>query len=316
MRPSPEALLPHMLELVSAAGSQAPDAGGRWRALWDELLRPARIDSVPAVAGARVEGQGQVLIVPGPLDLPALRLEGAGRGGRLFNRADAQLAGQVSRIVGQALVAQRARELGAREERQRIADDLHDDRGARLLSLAQSSESPTAARLAREAIDEMRLALRGLTGRPVPLEQWLADWRAETVARADAAGLCCQWRDRVAAPLAGALLPAAPALQLARVLREAVSNVLRHAQANALWVDWQVDGGALVLTVEDNGRGLAAEPAPVAALPGGHGLPGMQRRMTRLGGTVVIERRVEGGTRVQARMPLLTWATDAQRADR
>ena len=67
------------------------------------------------------------------------------------------------------------------KERKRIAADLHDDLGAKLLTIVHTSESERISTLAREALEEMRLSVRGLTGKPVRLADALADWRAETV---------------------------------------------------------------------------------------------------------------------------------------
>ncbi|TXC66942.1 hypothetical protein FSC37_17735 [Piscinibacter aquaticus] len=69
------------------------------------------------------------------------------------------------------------------QERKRIAADLHDDLGAKLLTIVHTSESERISTLAREALEEMRLSVRGLTGKPVRLGDALADWRAETVMR-------------------------------------------------------------------------------------------------------------------------------------
>ena len=67
------------------------------------------------------------------------------------------------------------------KERKRIAADLHDDLGAKLLTIVHTSESERISTLAREALEEMRLSVRGLTGKPMRLADALADWRAETV---------------------------------------------------------------------------------------------------------------------------------------
>ena len=88
------------------------------------------------------------------------------------------------------LTVQRVEELTARrveqftqQERRRIASDLHDDLGAKLLTIVHTSDSARIPQLAREALDEMRLSVRGLAGKPVRLDEALADWRAEVMTR-------------------------------------------------------------------------------------------------------------------------------------
>jgi hypothetical protein len=61
------------------------------------------------------------------------------------------------------------------KERKRIAGDLHDDLGAKLLTIVHTSESERISTLAREALEEMRLSVRGLTGKPMRLADALAD---------------------------------------------------------------------------------------------------------------------------------------------
>ena len=78
-------------------------------------------------------------------------------------------------------------------ERKRIAADLHDDLGAKLLTIVHTSESERISTLAREALEEMRLSVRGLTGKPVRLADALGDWRAEIVSRLAQAGIEGDW---------------------------------------------------------------------------------------------------------------------------
>ena len=78
-------------------------------------------------------------------------------------------------------------------ERKRIAADLHDDLGAKLLTIVHTSDSERISTLAREALEEMRLSVRGLTGKPVRLVDALGDWRAEVVSRLAQAGIEADW---------------------------------------------------------------------------------------------------------------------------
>ncbi|MEY4767034.1 MAG: hypothetical protein RI907_3707, partial [Pseudomonadota bacterium] len=83
----------------------------------------------------------------------------------------------------------------AEKERKRIAADLHDDLGAKLLTIVHTADNDRISTLAREALEEMRLSVRGLTGRPMVLCDALADWRAEVVSRLGQAGIECEWRN-------------------------------------------------------------------------------------------------------------------------
>lgn len=189
----------------------------------------------------------------------------------------------------------------AAAERQRIASDLHDDLGAQLVTIAQASlyagDISRVAELARQALTDMRLSVRGLTGEPTPLPHVLADWRSETVERLTLAGVTVLWNAND--PPLHWMLPARMQVQLTRILREAVSNVIRHSGARRCWVDIRVASDHLQLGVEDDGRGF--DPTLASQ---GHGLGNMLRRSRVLGGSLEIVPRDGGGVCVRLGVPL------------
>jgi len=87
---------------------------------------------------------------------------------------------------------------------------------------------------------------------------------------------------------------------LYRVAQEALTNVARHAAATRaqLALVPERDGQALLLTVDDDGRGMPAEKSP-----GGLGLFGMAERVAILGGSLVVAPSPHGGVRVAVRVP-------------
>lgn len=191
----------------------------------------------------------------------------------------------------------------AESERRRIASDLHDDLGAQLLTIAQASqrggEPDRVARMARQAMEEMRLSVRGLTGEAARAANVLADWRAETVTRLAEAGFQAEWLAEE--PPDELVLPARTHVQLTRVLREAVSNAIRHSGGRRCTVRIGFEGGRLRMEVEDDGRGLAPG---VGSRTGGHGLPNIERRVRHLGGEHRFEQAAGGGTRLCLAVPL------------
>lgn len=201
------------------------------------------------------------------------------------------------------LAGLRARE-AVQEERRRIASDLHDDLGARLLHIAHEStrrgDRDDLAGMARQALDEMRLSVRGMVSEPSSASDVLADWRAETVQRLAAAGLRAEW---VAPdPPPGVQVPARAQVQLTRVLREAVSNTIRHSGGHCCRVSVQVTADVLSLSVEDDGVGLSDDA--LAEQGRGHGLGGIQRRVRILGGQQIWRRSSLGGACLWVAVPL------------
>jgi signal transduction histidine kinase len=90
--------------------------------------------------------------------------------------------------------------------------------------------------------------------------------------------------------------------ELGRVLEEALENVRRHAQTCNAWVMVKTQDDHLVLRVDDDGRGMAAQQNP-----GRYGLIGMRERVAVLNGSLKIEPNSRMGTRIEARVPLKTF---------
>jgi len=185
-------------------------------------------------------------------------------------------------------------------ERKRIAADLHDDLGAKLLTIVHTSESDRISTLAREALEEMRLSVRGLSGRPVRLADALADWRAETVLRLGQANIEAEWRGP--AEESEQLLPARTFVQTTRVLREAVSNIIKHSGASHCSVSTSVSAREFGVTVQDNGRGIPLELD--GRLDRGHGMASMKHRAKQLQGQCLVESAPGYGTVIRLTLPL------------
>jgi signal transduction histidine kinase len=114
------------------------------------------------------------------------------------------------------------------------------------------------------------------------------------------AGIAPTWR--IDAPDEALRMPGHRALELLRVLQEALTNVLKHAAATQVRVVLAAEGDGLLVAVEDDGRGL-----PAGAGQGGsaRGLAGMRRRAQRLGARLQID-SVPGRTRIALRVPRAT----------
>ena len=88
---------------------------------------------------------------------------------------------------------------------------------------------------------------------------------------------------------------------LTRVLREAVSNVIRHSAAAVCTVRLQWTGERMKLSVQDNGKGL--DPA-AGSSPVGHGLPNIERRVRHLGGSFRLVTAPDGGALLEVEVPV------------
>jgi signal transduction histidine kinase len=191
-------------------------------------------------------------------------------------------------------------------ERKRIAADLHDDLGAKLLTIVHTSDSERISTLAREALEEMRLSVRGLTGKPVRLIDALGDWRAEVVSRLGQAGIEADWS--APAEELPQTLSARAFVQTTRILREAVSNVIKHSGATHCSLSCDLADGDMQIVVRDNGNGIPMELD--GRLDRGHGMASMKHRAKQLQGQCLVESGPGYGTVIRLTLPL-TRATEA-----
>ncbi|MBB4887544.1 two-component system sensor histidine kinase DesK [Streptomyces netropsis] len=194
--------------------------------------------------------------------------------------------------------------LAVAEERLRFGRDMHDVLGRNLAVIALKSElavrlagrgSPAALdemtevqRIAQESQREVRDVVRGYRGADLHTE--LAGARSVLAA----AGIDCRIDDK-----AGEELPPAAQSALAWVVREATTNVLRHADAGRCAVRMRVVEGVAVLVMENDGV-----PSGPDGPDGGSGLAGLRERLADLGGTIAAERRPPAAFRLTARVPL------------
>jgi two-component system, NarL family, sensor histidine kinase UhpB len=185
-------------------------------------------------------------------------------------------------------------------ERKRIAADLHDDLGAKLLTIVHTSDNERISTLAREALEEMRLSVRGLTGKPVRLLDALGDWRAEVVSRLAQAGVEGDWSSPT--DDVPQMLSARAYVQTTRILREAVSNIIKHSGASQCSLKCSIGNGDFLLIIQDNGNGIPMELD--GRLDRGHGMSSMKHRAKQMQGQCLVESAPGYGTVIRLTLPL------------
>jgi signal transduction histidine kinase len=182
------------------------------------------------------------------------------------------------------------------EERERIYADLHDDIGAKLLTLSYANRDPATADQARTVLQDLRDVVSRSRGAPGRLLDVLADICQECTHRVDAMGGHLDWQQ--AEDLPDPPLDHGQALHLYRIVREAMSNAIRHGQARRLRVRAQRRDQTLLLDVTDDGPGLDRQ------VPEGRGADNMRHRAAELQGTIRWDAGTNGGTKVLLQFPL------------
>ena len=249
-----------------------------------DLFEPLELGAAPRVPRrSRVIGGGAGLVVPARAAgddevATALLLRFAQRGQRLFTHEDARLADRVVEQLRRAVVYDRAVERGRHEERQRLAQDLHDDIGARLLTLMYQAPNPAMEDYIRHTLQDLKTLTRGLAASEHRLSHAAAEWKADLTQRLTVAQAQLGWACSFDEDLR---LSVVQWSALTRVLRELVSNALYHGHATRIDVALHIDGPRLRLSVADDGEGRDPQ-----AWSHGLGLGGVRKRVKVLGGTV------------------------------
>jgi signal transduction histidine kinase len=203
----------------------------------------------------------------------------------------------------------------ADEARTELARELHDRVAQNLTSMLlelelfkrdEADREVVARRLGdlqdytREVLTNVRELLYELRGAP-GVEHHFARGIRKGLLRQFSLRTGVEVRMRVARTWPRSL-PSAAAINLYRILQEALNNVRLHSGARRVWVTLQVgSSGRAELTVRDDGRGIAA--ALEAVRYGGMGWLGMSERAVLLGGELTVASRRGGGTTVRAGFP-------------
>lgn len=191
------------------------------------------------------------------------------------------------------------KEQASLEERERIYQDLHDDLGAKLLTLVYRSKDSNNAELARSALQDLRDVVSRAGTETIPLSDAMADYRIECEKRLSDVQIQLHWDNQINDDRLHLTQP--QALNLGRIIREAISNVIRHAQANHVQVVLRKEATQLQLNIRDNGHGL-----PLHIAEQGLGLSNIQKRVTKLNGELTLENHPQGGLRIQIKLPIHT----------
>ena len=206
------------------------------------------------------------------------------------------------------------------KERARIARDLHDQLGANLTQVALLGELAEAdkdnpqeieahakqisqtARDTTHALDEIVWTVNPSNDTLDGLINYLCKYAQEYFALA---GL--RYRLEVPPQLPNTAISPELRHNMFLAAKEAVNNVVKHAQASSAWLRLRLEPAQFTLEIEDNGRGVSAGDEA----KGRSGLRNMRKRMEDIGGEFAIASGSEGGTLVRLRAPLANSSTKA-----
>ena len=279
-----EQMFEHLYRIAREAQVQPQNVGEQLIRLLREMFEPLDVQQVARQSSrARVADEGASLLVPVPRLTAAgaptsIVLTFARRGRRLFTADDARLADRLVDQLNRAVAFDQAVERGRSEERVRIAQDLHDDIGARLLTLMYQAPTREMEDYVRHTLKDLKTLTRGLAASKHLLSHAVAEWKADITQRLSAVDCDLGWHFTYDRDFELSMVQWSA---LTRVLRELVSNTVAHAQATRVDIDAALERGVLTLSVVDNGVGRHPE-----GWSHGLGLGGVRKRVKQLGGEV------------------------------
>ncbi|MDP1931084.1 MAG: hypothetical protein Q8L60_06490 [Gammaproteobacteria bacterium] len=183
----------------------------------------------------------------------------------------------------------------AEQERTKIYRDLHDDVGSKLLSIIHADQSSKLGNMARSALESLRQAVSKANNPDQPLRTFLTDIREETELRLGGSGHEVIWRQSEDIP--NVIIPSAIAFNLNRILKEVVSNIIRHANADQVVVTIALESLCWEFTIADNGRGFDRHGVM------GNGINNIKSRATEIGAKVYWHSEFGNGTTIRTSLP-------------
>lgn len=231
--------------------------------------------------------------------------------------ANDKLAAVIAENAGlHAQLLVQAREAGVRDERQRMAGEIHDILAQGLTGIVtqlqaaeQAAERPAqwrrhvgaATALARESLAEARRSVQALSPRPLAaaglsaaLGSVVEEWAAGQPVAAEL----------IVTGEARQLLPEIE-VTLLRTAQESLANVARHAAASRVVLTLSFMEDVVTLDVRDDGVGFDPAAPRGTRADGGFGLTAMAQRIHRIAGTVQVESEPGVGTAVSACVPAI-----------
>lgn len=205
------------------------------------------------------------------------------------------------------------------EERRHLSRELHDEFGQLLFAVALHLDTAKslAGDAARSSLDECAVLLQraGAELRSLVLElhptmlesagleptlRWLAKQHEQGTG--------------IATQVSGHLndVPSHLAIACFRAVQESLTNVMRHARAQHVWIELNQTDSSLELAVRDDGVGFATKTLDQTASRGHVGLSGMKERVQILGGELAVDSKRGHGTRIRIRLPLVPPFTEPQ----
>ena len=248
----------------------------KWQQLLKDVFNPLDIDKTKEIENEFIGNDGLSLLVPSIHPIPALELNYAHAGRKLFTTQDKNLARELVSMLRHTIESKSSYEKGMQEERARISRDMHDNIGAQLLGALHNQNTDQKDTMIRETLSDLRDIINNASRTDQTIDEMLADLRVETIERLQDANIKHNWMIK-----SDDDFPVSPQIihTLKSIIREAVSNIIKHSKADMATIKIRHTNNEIVLIAKDNGRGFDFENSF-----SGNGLSNIRTRAANVGG--------------------------------
>lgn len=267
----------------------------KWPDLLVHAFQPMSVSETQDTRTSRLINNGQTLHVKGNAFSPALQINHAQGGARLFTNEDLNLINTLHFMFEQTQQFKSAFIAGQTEERQRIRRDLHDQIGFQLVSIIYSNDVNMSRVIAKNTLAELRLLIKALQPKLTKLNNLLIDLKTLSDDFCQLAEMDLHWF--IAGSIPDLNISGRQYVNLVSAVRELLVNVQRHAQAEKVAINIAIEGRKLTIHVHDNGNGITEKNQA-----SGNGISNLMSRVNELHGTITWEN--EAGTLASICVPI------------
>ena len=265
--------------LIDSFSNSDSSIESRWRTALTDLFPTYQLVSAEQpVETCQLNKQSSTLSIPSIKKQNGYYLK-ANNNSEFFSDNDVDLIISLLRLAKQFISIEDAVEQGAAEERKRIARDLHDDVAARMLTLIHAVKDQQTIDLSRSILKSLRNSIYTLDNKSsVTILDAITDIRSELQDRLNPIGIQLFWRQ--SEQLNDLTFTPRQHINLNRMLHETITNIIRHANAQYVEINIELERQYLKATCCDNGSGFEIDKC----IPG-KGINNIKTRVLEIAGT-------------------------------
>jgi signal transduction histidine kinase len=271
-------------------------ASESWYQVVSAMFRPSDITPLDSIQESTTSMRGQQLIVAGNNYCSALRLNFADRGSRLFSNKDVELANVLNLLFERLYDVRDSFLQGQTQERSRIRRDLHDQIGHKLLSLIYAAKDEKSRNLAQETMAQLSELIQAMKQEPISLDDLATRMQGVCVDICANAKLQLGWNNEIPVETFERI-SSDQFLNILNILRELLSNSIKHGRASSVRVSLKQIDGCLIVDYSDDGHGFDQQ-----TVKPGNGLFNLQSRASEL--HAKMEWHTSEGTFLKLTIPL------------